>query len=195
MIFTFVYAKLWRLLQCVPKPNLQGEDGDLQHFCPLQAPTGKAVIPSCLGSGFMANQAEISPQPCWPYPVSQLECLGTLLAQVPPFLLWPWGSWDHNVAPRILSHFTTWVPFRQRHVSLEQISKGSNFASRAIPLSGSWLTEAPSPHHLSSNISLQIHFSTPPALQKLFTFLLVELQWFFSSSSDWIHVCSEWFNR
>lgn len=55
----------------------------------------------------------------------------------------------------------------------------------------------PSPplHGLSYDISPQIHFSTPPALQKLFTFLLVELQWFFSSSSDWIHVCSEWFNR
>lgn len=30
-----------------------------------------------------------------------------------PHSVWPWGSWDQAVLPRILPHFSTWVLFKQ----------------------------------------------------------------------------------
>lgn len=50
--------------------------------------------------------------------------------------------------------------------------------SRAISLSGSWLTEAPYPHCLYSDISPYVHISFPPMLQIVFSFLFVESQQF-----------------
>ena len=66
--------------------------------------------------------------------------------------------------------------------------------SVAISLSLILLMETSGPHHLSSSVSLQIHFSTPPTLQKMVTLLLVEFQQFFSSISGGTHGCSEWFD-
>ena len=68
------------------------------------------------------------------------------------------------------------------HLSCRDVSHWSRFLrvlilySRAIKLACSWLMEAPFPCHLISYISLQIHFFSPPALQKVVAFLLVEFQ-------------------
>ena len=63
--------------------------------------------------------------------------------------------------------------------------------SAAVSLSCSRFQRLSSPHHhprhpsgLSSDITLQIHFSAPPTLQKVVNFLFVEVQQFFSQSSD-----------
>lgn len=47
--------------------------------------------------------------------------------QAPSFFLWPLGSWDHTVSPRIPTRFATWALFKQGCPSLEQTSKNSDF--------------------------------------------------------------------
>ena len=85
-------------------------------------------------------------------------------SQAPSVFLWPWGSWDHTVPPRILPCFTTWAPFRQGCPSPEQISKSSDFVLCCYITFWCHLTEAPFLHALSSQISLRIHFTTSPHL-------------------------------
>ena len=116
-------------------------------------PTRKAVTWSRCGSQFMAKQAG-SPLlgsltwTCFPIPM-----LGNYVNSGTPVLSVPLGILRPTVPPVILHCFTT------DHISGREVSHRSRvlkvpiLSSRAISLSTSRLTKAPSPHCLSSNVS------------------------------------------
>lgn len=174
---------------------------DDAHTCST-TPRGLWRVPEyhstsrCTGREWPSNWARLavfgdwaeSPYPPPPLPPTQLtdsnqsphSTDGHLLAQSPLLVLWPLGCWNHTDPLRILP-LSSHEPLSYRDVSHWSIFLTVLIlSSGTTSLSGSQLLEAPSPLHLCSNISLQIHFSTPPALQKADTFLLLEFQIFFS---------------
>lgn len=102
-----------------------------------EPPTRTAVTWSGLNLQWMLNWVETSFRAHWAWQDSLLQCLGTLLDQtnsgILGFLRPHCPTWD-TIS---LYH---WAPFRQGHLSLRQVSKGLDFAPRAVSFSGSRLT-------------------------------------------------------
>ena len=172
--FTFVCAKLPRLLWCVPILIILGEGRRslvsalckslaqkavvwLVHTCSTP-PRGRWTIPAYVSFAGSSHR-EQSPDRTMACGLADLTSflapmLGNSANSFILFFLWLQGSWDHTVPTTILPYFTTWAPFRQGCLSLDRFLSILILPSGAISLSSSWLTEAPSLHHISSNILL-----------------------------------------
>lgn len=136
--------------------------------------------------------------PSWEIPPGLADCnqfpRSTVLAlylfiqplhSVSPAILRP--QWPSRTLP-----FSFPEPLSERDVSpWRRILRVLILFSSGISLSSSQLIEAPSALYLSSNISLQIHISAPPTLQKRVIFLLVEFQiYFLTSQAEFVSVQS-----
>ena len=159
---------------------------------------GKGILPVVLLAGpllreQMPNYAAVSG--FW---LSQAESplLGSLIAAGFPALMSGNSAVDTrilSVTRRILRHTLPpriWPPLLPEHLSSQGVShqswtsKSSDFIPWCSITFQCWLPEVLSPHGLSSNISSQIPFSTPPTLHKVVAFLFVELRLLLSWLSD-----------
>ena len=190
MVFTSVCAKLRKLQRCTPHWSSvwKAEGFPVSALCRTLA--WRVVAWSCQGSQFMVNRAESPLLVSLTITGFLLQCLGTLLAQA-------LALYDPGDTEITLSHLG-FCPLY--HLSTFQA--GTCFTSRflkvlilfsgAVSLSSSWLTEALSHYlpfifwYIPSDPLLYTSY-----LQKVVTFLLVELQQFFSYISGWVHRCLE----
>ena len=133
------------LVECALTPPLPQQGEGLLCSSPLQGPSMGSSHLIQLWSSVYGKTSWIFSQAHWPKPVSLLQCLGTLLAQLPLFFLCLQEYWDTTVPPGILPRFTT------EHVSGKEHSYRSRFLKvliltpRAASLSWGLLMKDPTP--------------------------------------------------
>ena len=171
-------SKPCRFMWCAPAPLLEEERGVSLQFSHLLGSCSDSGHPPCRDWRYMATPPLLGSlitvgfPPLMPGSSAALRHLQSSCDSKDPEPHSPTWDFPHTWPSEHLSGRD--IPHWSR------LLKVPILPSTAITLSGSWLTEVPFPCGLSSHRVPWIHFSAPPSLQKVFTFLFVELQLFFS---------------